>query len=255
MELIKINVCEDGRRTVSARELHCFLGVTERFSQWFVKRVEKYDFIEGEDFTGVKTFTLVNNGGKIELDDYALTIDMAKELCMIQNSNRGKEARRYFISCEKKLKEVIAKQSLLLDIYEGGEKGIIASKKLVELEVREKTLPLLQKIEEDKPLVDFTNTVLKSSDNILVRELAKIASDEGINIGEKRLYAKLREWKMIFKGSTEPYQAYINNKYFVVEEKPISTPFGEKLVKTTKITPLGQLKIIAKLKKELSMAS
>lgn len=109
-----------------------------------------------------------------------------------------------------------------------------------------------KQLEEQAPMVEFTNTVLKSSDNILVRELAKIASDEGFKIGEKKLYAKLREWKMIFLGSTEPYQKYIDNGIFVVEEKPYTTPYGKKLSKVTKVSPLGQVKIIEKLRKEFN---
>lgn len=104
-ELIKVKY-ESDKTLVSARELHEFLEVTERFQQWFDKRVDKYGFIENEDFTSVKTFTVVNNGAERELQDYAITTDMAKELSMIQNTPKGKEARRYFIECEKKLKEV-----------------------------------------------------------------------------------------------------------------------------------------------------
>lgn len=146
--------------------------------------------------------------------------------------------------------ETQKKANLLLAIYNGGVNAIDSTKQLVELEIKEATKPLLDKIEEDKPLVCFTNTVLKSSDNILVRELAKIANDEGISIGEKKLYAKLREWGMIFKCSTEPYQKYVDNGYFVVEEKSVRTPYGVKLVRTTKITPLAQVKIIHRLKEE-----
>ncbi len=71
-ELLNIEV-KDGKQLVSARELHNFLEVTERFQQWFDKRVKKYEFIDGTDFTSVKTFTVVNNGAKKELQDYAIT--------------------------------------------------------------------------------------------------------------------------------------------------------------------------------------
>ena len=85
-ELIKITT-KDGKQLVSARELHSNLLVTERFQQWFDKRVAKYDFIENEDFTGCKIF---NTLAKQELQDYAITVDMAKELCMVQNNEQGK---------------------------------------------------------------------------------------------------------------------------------------------------------------------
>ena len=103
MELIKIRE-ENGEQLVSARELYEFLGITERFSSWF-ERYCKYGFEENIDFTSVKNFTVVNNGAKKELQDYAMTIEMAKEFSMLQRTERGKEARKYFIACERKLKE------------------------------------------------------------------------------------------------------------------------------------------------------
>ncbi len=113
---------------------------------------------------------------------------------------------------------------------------------------REKRTVLEQKIKENEPLIVFAETALKSSDNILVRDLAKVMCDQGINIGEKRLYGWLRQQKMIMKGSTKPYQSSLDQELFVLEEKPIKTPYGEKLVFTTKVTPKGQVYIIEKYK-------
>ena len=148
--------------------------------------------------------------------------------------------------------EVNRKANLLLSIYNGGQEGVIAAKQLSEIEVKEATKPLLDKIEEDRPKVEFTEVVLKSSDNILVRELAKIATDEGIKIGQNNLYKKLREWGYVFKNGTEPYQHVMDKGYFVVKETASKTPYGVKLNKTTLVTPLGQVKIIEKLRKELA---
>jgi len=117
-------------------------------------------------------------------------------------------------------------------------------------EEKQKRLEAENRLKEQEPLVLFADTCLKSKDNILVRELAKIVKDEGIEIGEKRLYNKLRSWKIIMPNSTEPYQQYVNKRYFVVEEKPINTPYGVKLTRTTKVTPKGQVYIIERLKKE-----
>lgn len=96
-ELLNIEV-KDGKQLVSARELHHFLEVTERFQQWFDKRVKKYDFIENEDYTGCKVFHTL---ARQEIQDYAITIEMAKELSMVQDNTQGKIARKYFIQCEK----------------------------------------------------------------------------------------------------------------------------------------------------------
>lgn len=117
-------------------------------------------------------------------------------------------------------------------------------------EEKQKRLEAENRLKEQEPLVLFADTCLKSKDNILVRELAKIAKDEGMEIGEKRLYNKLRSWKIIMPNSTEPYQQYVDKGYFVVEEKPIDTPYGVKLTRTTKVTPKGQVYIIERLKKE-----
>ena len=87
--------------------------------------------------------------------------------------------------------------------------------------------------------------------NKKTRELSKLAFEQGIDIGEKKLYKKLREWKYIMQGSTEPYQSAMNQGLFVVEEKSINTPYGVKLTKTTKVSPKGQVFIIEKLRKEM----
>ena len=92
--------------TVSARELHTFLEVNTKFADWIKNRINEYDFVENQDFL---TFTknLVNGGRSIE---YYITLDMAKELSMVERNDKGKQARRYFIECEKKLKEQTAPQ-------------------------------------------------------------------------------------------------------------------------------------------------
>ncbi len=117
-------------------------------------------------------------------------------------------------------------------------------------ELIEKNSLLETKIEEDKPLVEYANNVLKSSDCILIREMAKLLYDEGIDIGERKLYQKLRDWGLIFKSSTEPMQSAVNSGIFVVEQYTVTTPFGIKLNNVTKITPKGQLYIVDKFKKQ-----
>ena len=105
-ELIKITE-KDGQQLVSARELHEFLEVGRDFTTWIKARIEKYEFLENVDFTIIESFH--QNGGKggRPEKDYVLTIEMAKELSMVENSEKGKQARKYFIQCEKKLKEVV----------------------------------------------------------------------------------------------------------------------------------------------------
>lgn len=142
--------------------------------------------------------------------------------------------------------ELTKKAQLLLDIYNGGQEGIVASRELVELEKK----PLIEKIEKDKPKVTFANRVLKSNDNVLVRQVAKMASDEGLVIGERKLYKKLREWGYICNGSTEPTQVGMNRKYFTLKVNVVQTPYGIKSSRTTLVTPRGQIHIVERLIKE-----
>lgn len=108
-ELIKIN----SDNTVSGRELHKFLEIGTRFDKWFIRMCE-YGFNENDDFIRVaqKCPTL---GGTQTIIDYAITLDMAKEISMLQRTEKGKQARQYFINCEKKLKEVVKKPLTTLE--------------------------------------------------------------------------------------------------------------------------------------------
>lgn len=115
---------------------------------------------------------------------------------------------------------------------------------------KQKRLEAEATIEKNKPLVTFAERCLSSKDSILVRELAKLATDEGYIIGEKKLYTKLREWGLILKYNTEPSQRAMDSKLFEVIKRVKSTPYGEKQLHTTKVTPKGQVYIIERLLKE-----
>lgn len=107
-ELIKITTNEEGKQLVSARELHKGLEIKTRFSIWFSRMIE-YGFEENIDYImDVQKRTTNNPKNPItEFVDYIITLDMAKEISMIQRSELGKQFRQYFIECEKQLKEVI----------------------------------------------------------------------------------------------------------------------------------------------------
>jgi len=109
MELIKVTE-QNGKQVVSARDLHQYLDATERFSQW-IERQFQYGFIENVDYVGCKEFHTL---AKQELNDFALTIDCAKEISMLQKSEKGKQARMYFIECEKRLNKPMSQIELIL---------------------------------------------------------------------------------------------------------------------------------------------
>lgn len=115
---------------------------------------------------------------------------------------------------------------------------------------REEKQELSDQIEQQKPLVDFASKVGASENSLLVREVAKLACKQGINIGEKRLWAKLREWGLIFKNSTEAKQEYVDRGYFEVIEGVHENSKGSFVHKTTRVTGKGQIYIIDRLKKE-----
>lgn len=207
--------------------------------------------------------------------------DFAKELGMF-SSNRTKDAfilseRGYsklikamdddeswdvmdsFIDEYFEMREVIKsseqlKAQLLLSIYDGGQNAILASKQLSELEVKEATAPLIQKIEEDKPYTDFAKHVTESSDTVDVGEFAKIVKKENIDIGRNRLFEWLRKNKYLMSNNN-PYQKYIENKYFEVIELTKSTAYGTKIFTKTLITGKGQVALVERLRKEFGMVA
>lgn len=146
------------------------------------------------------------------------------------------------------------KAKLLLSIYDGGQNAILASKQLTDLEIKEATIPLLQKIEEDKPYTEFAKHVTESSDTVDVGEFAKIVKNEHIIIGRNRLFEWLRKNKYLMSNNT-PYQKYIENKYFEVVETTKETAYGTKVFTKTLITGKGQVALVEKLRKEFGVAA
>ncbi|MDP1573100.1 MAG: antA/AntB antirepressor family protein [Pseudomonadota bacterium] len=99
---VPCNVCD-------ARALHGFMEVGKDFSNWIKDRIEKYEFVDGEDFSTVETLSSPNlassKARRQRVIDYHLTLDMAKELSMVENNEKGRQARRYFIECERRVLE------------------------------------------------------------------------------------------------------------------------------------------------------
>ena len=145
-----------------------------------------------------------------------------------------------------------AKAQLLMSIYEGGQDAIIASKKLSELEVEEATEPLIQKIETDKPFVEFADHVSYTTSLIDIGELAKLAKKEHIDIGRNRLMQWLRNENYLmdsYEHKNQPYQKYIDQGLFSVLEYSFTTPYGKQTALKTCVTGKGQIYIIEKLRK------
>ncbi len=98
-----------GTNLVDARNLHEFLNSKQNFPDWIKNRIKEYSFVENEDYT-VYHKNMINSKGGRPAKEYSLTLDMAKELAMVERSELGRQARRYFIESEKKLQTKIVKQ-------------------------------------------------------------------------------------------------------------------------------------------------
>ncbi|WP_121615253.1 phage antirepressor [Virgibacillus halodenitrificans] len=117
-------------------------------------------------------------------------------------------------------------------------------------EEQEKRLDAERQIQKQKPLVSFAETCMTSEKSILVRELAKLCSKNGIVTGEKRLWQKLRDWKLVFANKTEPYQEYVDRGYFEISQGVKETSKGAFTWTTMRVKPKGQVYIINRLIKE-----
>jgi anti-repressor protein len=117
-------------------------------------------------------------------------------------------------------------------------------------EEQRKRIAAEKQIEQQKPLVNFAETCMASDKSLLVREVAKLISKQGILMGERRLFQKLRDWKLILPNKNEPYQEYIDRGYFEISQGVKETNKGSFTWLTMRITPKGQMYIINRLKKE-----
>ena len=157
-ELIKITE-QNGKRAVNARDLHCFLENKQKFADWIKSRIEKYDFIEGQDYQklcfdykgnllNIRHHNFMNSDNQyISKIEYALSIDMAKELSMIENNDNGRRARKYFIACERKLQEANVPSYQIEDKIKRAEKWIEEEK---QRQIAEEKARVLQEENERK---------------------------------------------------------------------------------------------------------
>lgn len=226
-ELIKVNF---DTQTVSARELHKQVGSTERFSAWFERQLQ-YGFVENEDYTGCKKF---NTLAKQELQDYELSVDMAKEICMVQKNENARKVRQYLIELEKawNTPEQIMARALKM-----------ADKTIEQLKTDNKALE--QKIEQDKPKTIFADAVSTSHTSILIGDLAKLICQNGVQIGQKRLFEWMRQNNFLIKSGSYrnmPMQRYVEQGLFEIKESNVQNPDGSvRITKTTKVTGKGQI--------------
>ena len=161
MQLIKVRKTKEGQQVVSARELWQFLNVGRHFNSWIKGRIEKYDFIENEDFIIVFLITqngVIKKGGDRKSLDYILSLDMAKELAMIENNPAGRTVRRYFIQCEKKYRKLLdEKHSKEIQALQENDSSEFYLKKIEALEINyQEVQKFIKELYEESELLKVT---------------------------------------------------------------------------------------------------
>ena len=226
-ELIKVNTNEE-KITLSARELYEFLKVQSNFTTWFHRMCE-YGFTENTDFIPILEESI---GGRPS-QDYQITIEMGKEIAMLQRSEKGKQVRQYFIELEKQ--------------WNSPEKVMARA-----LEIAHKTInDLTIENQEMKPKALFADSVKSSNTSILVGDLAKLLKQNGCNMGANRLFEWLRENDYLIKrqGSDRnmPTQRSMEQGLFEIKERTIMNSDGSvRITKTPKVTGKGQIYFVNK---------
>lgn len=233
----------NGKRAVNARDLWMFLESKQQFGNWMQNRIESYGFIENQDFE-VFNNSIKNPLGGRPQKEYALSIDMAKELSMIENNEKGRIARKYFIECEKKAK------AQLPSTYLDALKALVKSeeeKQVLALENKQKS----EKIEQDAPKVNFANAIVGCKSSCLIGELAKILTQNGYKVGQNRLFEWLRSHGFLgTKGEryNVPNQQYVEQGLFEIKKGVRTLGDGVMMTTcTTKVTTKGQMYFVNKL--------
>ena len=180
-DLIKIEKSQIGSEvinSVNAREIHSYLEIKTPFSMWIKRAIEKYDFEDGQDFT---THKFVN--GKATQTDYIVSFDMAKELCLVEPNEKGKETRKYFIEVEKRQNRVLTTSEQIMLLAQGHQ------------EVEQRLTQIEYKIENDITLTSAQKHHLKKAVNKKVYELINNhkLSEDFVKKGHMRVWKKIKD--------------------------------------------------------------
>lgn len=238
-DLIKINY-ESKQPTVSARELHEGLGISTKFATWF-ERMVAYGFDENIDYLLVSQKRETNNpkNPTTTCNDYEISIDMAKQICMIQRTDKGKQYRQYFLELEKAWNTPEQVMARALKIANGEIERLKFDNRV-----------LIEDTERMKPKEIFADAVAASASSILIGDLAKLICQNGHKIGQKRLFEWMRETGYLIKSGSSrnmPTQRAMEQKLFEVKESSIANPDGSvRVTRTTKVTGKGQIYFINK---------
>ena len=243
-ELIALNTIEfDGseQQTVNARELHAFLEVGKDFSTWIKDRISQFDFVEDVDFVKTQDLSSPNLGSaksraqtKIE---YHLTLSMAKELCMVERNEKGKQARQYFIECERVAKQKLTAQPALPSYSE-------ALRQLADQIDHNKELQ--EKIEQDKPKVEYCDQIVADNGSMTITKAAKV-----IGYPPRKFKDYIRQIGWLYANADTPMQHVITSGYMVLRYAHWTDNDGNYVEKPyAHITAKGMFTIYKRMLKE-----
>lgn len=229
-ELLKVNYAND-RITLSARELHEFLGVSTRYNDW-IKRMVEDGFNENTDYQAITQKRVTAQGNETSFIVHEITLDMAKEIAMIQRSDKGKEVRQYFLELERRWNSPEAVMNRALEYS------------------RKQVKALMEENQSMKPKALFADAVSASDESILIGQLAKLIRQNGYEIGQNRLFEWMRENGYLIKSGSrrnQPTQRAMDMGLFEVKERAVANPDGStRITLTTKVTGKGQVYFVNK---------
>ena len=243
-DLIKINY-ETEQPTVSARELYEGLEIKTAFKDWF-PRMTEYGFTENQDFILVAQKRATNNPKNpvTTYNDYQISVDMAKQICMIQRSEKGRQYRQYFLDLEK--------------AWNTPEQVFARALKMADREIeklKSSNAGLMEDVQRMRPKEIFADAVSTSHTSILIGELAKLLKQNGVDTGQNKLFAWMRENGYLIKRKgtdwNMPTQKAMEMGLFEVKESTVNNPDGSvRIDKTTKATGKAQIYFLNLLLKE-----
>lgn len=224
MELIKINQSHFGDETVAtvnARDLHEFLGVKSRFAEWVKNRIRDFNFVENQDFTAFSEN--LENGGRQK--EYALCLNMAKELSMVERNAKGKEARQYFIECER-----VAKQPPQLN-----DPAFLRDTLLT---YTERVIELESRIEEQQPQIEAFDRIANAEGSLNITEAAKALQMRPKSLFE---YLSMNGWiyKRAGAKSWLGYQSKVTAAYLHHKVTTMIVDGDERINEQVRVTPKG----------------
>lgn len=207
MNLIPVNVNKSDEQYVSGRDLHMFLDINTRYNDWF-KRMCEYGFIENVDYIAITQKRVTAQGNEIKQTDHNLSIEMAKQLCMLARNEKGREAREYFIEVEKEWnspEKVMSRALKIANNVINEQKVLIACQE--------------QQIAEFKPVKDYVDRILSTKSTMTITQIAadydlsavklnKILHEAGLQrkVGEQWILYKQHMSKGYTKSETITFQ-------------------------------------------------